>query len=123
LRRRLWTEHLAPAPLPGAWTTPENKGCVKAIRARAFQNYKSFREMGPMTGHLCLWHFDYVANDKDLVLMTADKNLGVLNSIRGSEPDMWLPDAPSKVDDDARKDGWTWRGNVALWGAFRWLTK
>jgi phospholipase D1/2 len=123
LRKRLWTEHLAPGDLPGAWEHPESSGCVDRMRKRAFQNYKSFREMGPMTGHLCLWHWNYDAKQKDLVLMPSDKDLGVPKPIESPEPDMWLPDASVKTEDQAKADGWTWRGDVALWGAYRWLAK
>jgi phospholipase D1/2 len=123
LRKRLWTEHLAPADIPGSWQEPESQECINRLRKQAFQNYKSFREMGPVSSHLCLWHFNYDAEQKDLVLIDSDKNLGVPTAIKGPEPDMWLPDAPSGTDDSAKQEGWTWRGDVALWGAYRWLTK
>jgi phosphatidylserine/phosphatidylglycerophosphate/cardiolipin synthase-like enzyme len=111
LRRRLWTEHLDPSPIPSAWLKPESVACVKAMKSRAFQNYNAFRAMTRSggEGHLCLWNWE--VKNGELELREVDENL----DRRGErpvrpEPNMCLPDSPYRDFDEAKDEGWTWSG-------------
>ena len=85
------------------------------MRKAAFKNYLAFREMSRSgnKGHLCLWN--YATNtDNELDVRSADPDLGVLETVRGSEDNMCLPDSPYTNIDKAKGKGWCWYGEFKL---------